>query len=166
MECHKAIIWNGTETLASHRRRAVGSVFVRLSTQQNNWLQAAQPEFDLRRDGHFVQTPPTEISAAFFGISHTERESNLSFPANVKVGRAVAQAVNRRLPNAAVRVWARVKWDLWWTKQVFSEYFGFPCLVFHWLLHIHHHPSSSGAGTVCHFEASVIMESVPLHSKK
>jgi hypothetical protein len=35
--------------------------------------------------------------------------------------------------------------------QVFSEYFGFPCYSFHWLLHTHHHHHhhlSSGAGTL------------------
>jgi hypothetical protein len=34
-------------------------------------------------------------------------------------GRAIAQAVSRRLPTAAARVRARVRsseWDLWWTK--------------------------------------------------
>jgi hypothetical protein len=50
-----------------------------------------------------------EIRAALFGISHTKRESNLSFPPNVDVGRTVTQAVNRRLPSAAARVRARVK---------------------------------------------------------
>jgi hypothetical protein len=35
-------------------------------------------------------------------------------------------------------------WDLWWDKvalrQVFSEYFGFPCQSsFHQFLHNHHH---------------------------
>jgi hypothetical protein len=32
------------------------------------------------------------------------------------LGRAVAQAVRRRLPTAAARVRAQVMWDLWWTK--------------------------------------------------
>jgi hypothetical protein len=32
--------------------------------------------------------------------------------------------------------------------QVFSEHFGFPCHSFYRLLHTHHHPSSSGAGTI------------------
>jgi hypothetical protein len=47
-------------------------------------------------------------------------------------GRAIAQAVSRRLPTAAARVQTKV-WScgiLWWTKvalgQVFSENFGFP----------------------------------------
>jgi hypothetical protein len=50
-----------------------------------------------------------------------------------KQGRAIVQAVRRRLPNAAARVQNRI-WScgiLWWTKvalgQVFSENFGFPC---------------------------------------
>jgi hypothetical protein len=64
-------------------------------------------------------------------------------------GRAIAQAVSRRLPTAAVGVQTRV-WScgiLWWTKvaleQVFSENFGFPCQsTFHLLLHhhLHYHP--------------------------
>jgi hypothetical protein len=32
--------------------------------------------------------------------------------------------------------------------QVFSEYFDFHSQSFHGLLHTHHHPSSSGAGTL------------------
>jgi hypothetical protein len=64
-------------------------------------------------------------------------------------GRAIAQAVSRRLPTAAARVQTRVFscGILWWIKvalgQVFSEYFGFPCQSpFHLLLHnrLHNHP--------------------------
>jgi hypothetical protein len=65
-------------------------------------------------------------------------------------GRAIAQAVSRRLPTAAARVQNRV-WScgiLCWTKvalgQVFPpENFGFPCQsTFHLLLHnhLHYHP--------------------------
>jgi hypothetical protein len=64
-------------------------------------------------------------------------------------GRAVAQAISRRLPTAAARVQTRV-WScgiLWLTKmalgQVFSENFGFPCQsTFHLLIHnhLHYHP--------------------------
>jgi hypothetical protein len=64
-------------------------------------------------------------------------------------GRAIAQAVSRRLPTSAARVQTRV-WScgiLWWTEvavgQVFSENFGFPCQsTFHLLLHnhLHYHP--------------------------
>jgi hypothetical protein len=63
-------------------------------------------------------------------------------------GRAIAQAVSRRLPTAAARVQTRV-WScgiLWWTKvalgQVFSENFCFHCQsTFHLLLHyLHYHP--------------------------
>jgi hypothetical protein len=64
-------------------------------------------------------------------------------------GRAIAQAVSRRLPTAVARVQTRV-WSCgisWWTKvalgQVFSENFGFPChSIFHLFLHnhLHYHP--------------------------
>jgi hypothetical protein len=64
-------------------------------------------------------------------------------------GRAIAQAVSRRLPTAAAQEQTRV-WSsgsLWWTKvalgQVFSENFCFPCQsTFHLLLHnhLHYHP--------------------------
>jgi hypothetical protein len=64
-------------------------------------------------------------------------------------GRAIAQAVSRRLSTAAARFQTQV-WScgiLWWTKvalrQVFSENFGFPCQsTFHMLLHnhLHYHP--------------------------
>jgi hypothetical protein len=40
----------------------------------------------------------------------------------------IAQAVSRWVPTAAARVWSS---GMWWTValgQVFSEYFGFPCL--------------------------------------
>jgi DNA-binding protein len=47
-------------------------------------------------------------------------------------GRAIAQAVSRRLPTAAVRNRV-VMWDFVVDKvepgQVFSEYFGFPCQI-------------------------------------
>jgi hypothetical protein len=35
---------------------------------------------------------------------------------NTPKGRAIAQAVSRRLPTAAARVRSKVMWDLWWTK--------------------------------------------------
>jgi hypothetical protein len=64
-------------------------------------------------------------------------------------GRAITQAVSRRLPTAASRVQTGV-WScgiLWWTKvalgQVFSENFGFPYQsTFHLPLHnhLHYHP--------------------------
>jgi hypothetical protein len=64
----------------------------------------------------------------------------------VHIGRAIPQAVSRRLPTAAARVQTRV-WScgiLWWTNvalwQVFSENFGFPCQsTFHLFLHNHLH---------------------------
>jgi hypothetical protein len=53
-----------------------------------------------------------------------------------RTGRAIAQAVSRRLPTAAAPVQTRV-WScgiLWWAKvalgQVFSENFGFPCTIY------------------------------------
>jgi hypothetical protein len=65
-------------------------------------------------------------------------------------GRAIAQAVSRWLPTAAVQGSKPdlVMWDLWWDKvalgQVFSEFFGFPCnrRSLHQLLHNHLHVSS------------------------
>jgi hypothetical protein len=65
------------------------------------------------------------------------------------LGRAIVQAVSRRLPTAAAWVQTRV-WScgiLLWTKvalgQVFSENFGFPCQSTFYLLlhnHLHYHP--------------------------
>jgi uncharacterized protein YcbX len=61
-------------------------------------------------------------------------------------GRAIAEGVSRWLPTAAarVRVWAqnvRVVVDKAALRQVFSEYFGFPCQSsFHQFLHHHNHP--------------------------
>jgi hypothetical protein len=51
-------------------------------------------------------------------------------------------------------------------RQVFSDYFGFPCqFVFHRLLHNHHH-LSSGAGTLGQTVAAVPMLSVSSNEKK
>jgi hypothetical protein len=69
------------------------------------------------------------------------------------VGRAIAQAVSRWLPTAAARVRARV-WqvgsvvDKVALRQVFSEYFGFPCQsLFHQLLHNHNHSGQVQEGS-------------------
>jgi hypothetical protein len=61
-------------------------------------------------------------------------------------GRAVAQAVSRWLPTAAAQVLNRTGHvgfvvDKVALRQVFSEYFGFPCpSSFHQILHPHNHP--------------------------
>jgi hypothetical protein len=62
-------------------------------------------------------------------------------------GRAIAEAVSRWLPAVAARVRAQV-WQVGFvvdkvaSRQVLSEYFGFPCLnrSFTQLLHHHNHP--------------------------
>jgi hypothetical protein len=38
-------------------------------------------------------------------------------------GRAIAQAVSRRLPTAAARVRCQVMWDLWWIKWPWGRFF-------------------------------------------
>jgi hypothetical protein len=74
-------------------------------------------------------------------------------------GRAIAQAVSRRLPTAAARVLSQVRscgicGRQSGTGQVFSEYFGFPCqFSFHRLLHTHN--LLSGAGTIGQIVADV-----------
>jgi hypothetical protein len=85
-------------------------------------------------------------------------------------GRAIAQAISRRLPTAAHGFESGLghvdfvvdKAEL---GQVFSEYFRFPCQSSHRLLHTHHH-TSSGAGTVGHLLTSVRVGSVPTHTNK
>jgi hypothetical protein len=72
-------------------------------------------------------------------------------------GRAIAQALSRRLPTAKARVRGHVGFvlDKVALGQVFSEYFGFPYqFSFHRLLHIHHH-LPSGAGTIGQLVADV-----------
>jgi hypothetical protein len=69
------------------------------------------------------------------------------------LGRAVAQAVSRRLPTTAARVQpgsSHVGFvvDKAAQGQVFSEYYCFPCQTFHQVLYTHHHSLSSGAGTI------------------
>jgi hypothetical protein len=59
-------------------------------------------------------------------------------------GRAVAQAVSRWLPTVAARVASGQHVGFVMDKealgQVFSEYFGFPCQLFHQFLHHPNHP--------------------------
>jgi hypothetical protein len=63
------------------------------------------------------------------------------------IGRVIAEAVSRWLPTTAARVRIRV-WQVRFvvdevaSRQVFSEYFGFPCQnrSLHQLLHHHNHP--------------------------
>jgi hypothetical protein len=60
-------------------------------------------------------------------------------------GRAIAQAVSCWLSTAAARVRARSGHvgfvvDEVALRQVFSEYFGFPCQALHQILHHHNHP--------------------------
>jgi hypothetical protein len=87
------------------------------------------------------------------GSFHTKRNFVIYIGSNTKSitkGPAIAQAVSRWLPTAAVRGSKPdlVMCDLWWDKvalgQVFSEYFGFPCnrRSLHQLLHNHPHVSS------------------------
>jgi hypothetical protein len=68
-------------------------------------------------------------------------------------GRAIAEAVSRWLFSAAARVrdlvWqVRFVMDKVASGQVFSEYFGFPCLnrSFHHLLHHHNHSGQTRRG--------------------
>jgi hypothetical protein len=75
------------------------------------------------------------------------------------LGRAIAQAVSRRIPTSVPGFEPRSGHvgfvvDKVALGQVFSEYFGFPCkFSFHRLLHIHH--LSSGAGTIGQLVADV-----------
>jgi hypothetical protein len=60
-------------------------------------------------------------------------------------GRVVAQAVNRWLPTTAARVFSSGQYVGFVVykaalRQVFSEYFGFPCPSFHQFLHHHNDP--------------------------
>jgi hypothetical protein len=76
-------------------------------------------------------------------------------------GRAIAQAVSRRLPTAAARVRAQARscgicGGQSGTGAGLSEYFGFPCqFSFQTLLHTHHLLVSSGAGIIGQLVADV-----------
>jgi hypothetical protein len=51
--------------------------------------------------------------------------------------------------------------------HVSSEYFGFPCkFSFHRLFHTHHHPSSTGAGTIGQMVPSGLSLTPPQEAKK
>jgi hypothetical protein len=84
-----------------------------------------------------------------YGLKPKSKQTRGSLLSNNQ-GRAIAQAVSRWLPTAAVQGSKPdlVMWDLWWDKvalgQVFSEFFGFPCnrRSLHQLLHNHPHISS------------------------
>jgi hypothetical protein len=70
-----------------------------------------------------------------------------------KEGRAIAQAVIRRLLTAAVRVRVQVNscgiyGGQSFTGSGYSEYYGLSCHLLHRLLHTHHH-LLSGAGRIC-----------------
>jgi hypothetical protein len=72
---------------------------------------------------------------------------------NYYVGRDVTQAISCRSQprRLGLEPWSgHVEFmvDKGALRQVFSEYLGFPCQAFHRLLQTHHHPTSSGAGTM------------------
>jgi hypothetical protein len=68
-------------------------------------------------------------------------------------GRAIAQAVSRRLRAKVRSCW--ICGGQSGTEAGFSEYLGFPCQSsFHRLLHIHYH-TPSGAGTIDQLVADV-----------
>jgi hypothetical protein len=85
-------------------------------------------------------------------------------------GRAIAQAVSRRLPTAAGRVRSQVRscgicGGQSGTGEVFSKCFGFPCQSsFHQLLHNHHR--SSGTDTIGQQWPTYQVDSVSPHSEK
>jgi hypothetical protein len=80
---------------------------------------------------------------------------------NIHIGRAIAQVASRRLPTASGGFEPRschegFVIDKVALKQVFCEYFGFRYqFSFHWLLHIHHHHLSPGAGRIGQLLADV-----------
>jgi hypothetical protein len=86
--------------------------------------------------------------------------SDINVNFTVILGRAIAQAVSRRLPTAAARVRAQVMscgiYDGQKSlRQIFSEYFDFLWqFSFHRLLHTRHRPSS-GAGRAGQIVADV-----------
>jgi hypothetical protein len=64
---------------------------------------------------------------------------------DLHIGRDVAQAVSRWLPTAPAQVRVRTTFEVCGGQngtgaQAFSEYFGFPCELFHQFLHHHNHP--------------------------
>jgi hypothetical protein len=83
-------------------------------------------------------------------LKYTEHGNSVRCLVCMGIVGAIAQAVSRWLPTAAVRGSKPdlVMSDLWWDKvalgQVFSEFFGFPCSrrSLHQLLHNHPHVSS------------------------
>jgi hypothetical protein len=60
--------------------------------------------------------PPSLLSNGYQGVKRQGREADHSLPSSAEVGRAIVQAVSRRLPTAAARVPSQDIWDLWWTK--------------------------------------------------
>jgi hypothetical protein len=74
------------------------------------------------------------------------KSAEMQFVTGLK-GRAISEAVSRWLPTAAAQVRARF-WQVGFvvdkvaSRQIFYEYFGFPCQnrSFHKLLHHRNHP--------------------------
>jgi hypothetical protein len=103
------------------------------------------------------------LSTVTQGTSMLFHAVEAKLPLSRNLGRAIAQAVSRWLPTAAVRRSKPdlVMWDLWWDKvalgQVFSEFFGFPCnrRSLYQLLHNHPHVSS-GECTIGQCVAAVL----------
>jgi hypothetical protein len=91
----------------------------------------------------------SRIDVRFPFLTHVLLSVGFSVRLSLRLGRAIAQAVSRRLLTAAAQVQTRV-WScgiLWWTKvalgQVFSENFGFPCQSTFYLLphnRLYYHP--------------------------
>jgi hypothetical protein len=90
----------------------------------------------------------------------------------LKVGRDIAQAVSRRLPNGAPGFESRsgnvgFVVDKVALGQVFSEHFGFPCkFLLHRLFYIHHHQLSSGCWYNRTVSGRLIKWTVSPHPKK
>jgi hypothetical protein len=95
---------------------------------------------------------------SIFSLSEisSDKNSKQKFELFKNIGRAITQAIRRRLPTAATWIRAQVRsghvgfmMDKVALGHVFSKYLDFPCqFSFHRLLHIHDYRLSSGAGKI------------------
>jgi hypothetical protein len=87
---------------------------------------------------------------------------------NINKGRAIPQAVSRRIPATVAGVRARVKHVQFVVEKVsldqfFSKYLGFPFQFLFRQLFYNHHPLSSGVGTLGQYWSQYQADSILPH---
>jgi hypothetical protein len=127
-------VLSGNVAMEEGRNGVSSPYFVNVPTGNlHNFVQETCQSFD------WHVTPPSSVSNLTY--SYVVNMESVCVPlvnfyqttrCYVPEGRAIVQAVSRRLPTAAAQVWGQVSTcgiccEQSGTGQVFSEYLGFPC---------------------------------------